>query len=319
MMKKLIVSFVGIAFLSLLLYVVLFSFIFKKPLTLGVWFDVYEKKKSYVRTIESKKKIIIVAGSNGIFSHRCSEIKKIVGLECVNASTAALSGIDFILEKSKEFVAPGDIVILPLEYNFYTLNEYEVTNSVAGNNYIAQYEREYLLKMGNKKILPVLFSFDFQYPFSSIVELGLNAYGVKKRFGVDTININGDMINHTKEKGFLYRNYINSLAQMNPSEALIANTAFASQVIITDYLKWCNMNKIKAFGSLPTTFSDKKINPDALMTIKNIYYSNGAGFIETDNNSQYNRGCFYDTSYHLNEECQIIHSKKIADYLKNLL
>lgn len=317
-MKKLVASFVCITLLSLLLYVFLFFFIFKKPLTLGVWFDVYEQKLSYAKTINSQKKIVIVAGSNGIFSHRCSEIQNIVGLKCVNASTGAMSGIDFILEKSKEFISPGDIVILPLEYDFYTLNEYEIINSAAGNNYIAQYERGYLSKMGNKKILPIMFSFNFQYPFSSIVELGLNACGVKKRFGVDTINVNGDMINHTKERGLLYKNYINSLNQVSPSEKLITNNIFASQVIIADYLKWCDKNKIKAFGSLPTTFDDRKNNPKALMKIKNLYYLNGAGFIETDNNSQYPRECFYDTSYHLNEECQIIHSKKIADYLKYL-
>ena len=285
---------------------------------MGVWFDVYEKKLSYAKIIKSKKKIVIVAGSNGIFSHRCSEIKKIVGLECVNASTGALSGIDFILEKSKEFISPSDIVILPLEYNFYTLDENQIINSTAGNNYIAQYEREYLLKMGDKKILPILFSFNFQYLFSSLVEMALNACGVERRFGVDTINANGDMINHTKEKGFLYSNYVNSLNQARPSERLLTDTTFSSQVIIADYLKWCSKNKVKVFGSLPTTFDDRKNNPKALMKIKNLYYLNGAGFIETDNNSQYARKCFYDTSYHLNEECQIIHSKKIADYLKYL-
>lgn len=316
MKKKLLVSLAGMTLLSLLSYVVLFSFMLKKPLTLGIWSKVYEKKKSYSELIGSRKKIVIVAGSNGIYSHRCSEIEKVVGLKCLNASTAAMSGIDFILEKSKEFVNPGDIVILPLEYDFYTLNEYEVTYASAANNYIAQYEREYLFKLGNRKILPILLSFDFKYPFSSIVEIGLDAWGVKRRFDIDEINANGDMINHTKGKGIPYKHYLSSITQVQPSEALLNEAAFASQTIIEQYIQWCHNHHVMVFGSFPTTFNDRNINPEILMKIKSLYYNKGAGFIETDSDSQYRRDCFYDTGYHLNEECQIVHSKKIADYLK---
>ena len=306
----------GITILSLLVYVVLFSFIFRKPLTLGVWSKVYDKKRNYSDTVGKQKKIIIVAGSNGIFSHRCSEIETLVGIKCLNASSGALNRIDFILEKSKEFVNPGDIVILPLEYNFYTLNEREIMYASAGNNYIAQYERKYLYKMGSENILPILFSFDFQYLFSSVVEIGLNAYGVQRRFGVDTVNENGDMINHTKEKGIHYKDYVRSLQQIMPSGKMLGETVFASQTVIETYLTWLNENRVMAFGSFPTTFNDKKNNPRVLMKIKSLYHSAGAKFIETDNESQYGRDCFYDTGYHLNEECQLIHSRKIAYYLK---
>lgn len=319
MNRKLIVSFVGISVLSLLTYSLLFFFIFKKPMTIGEWFEMYKKKESYARAIGSQKKIVLVAGSNGVYSHSCAEMEKAVGLKCLNAATGVGLGIKFILEKSKEFISPGDIVILPLEYNFYTYSQQQVTYASLGNNYIAQYERGYLLKLGRAQILPILFSFNFQYLFSSAVELGLNAVGFKRRSGAHALNANGDMVNHTKEKGLPYRSYIYSVGQEMADEALLTHTAFASQAIIADFLNWCRQNNVAAFGAFPTTFDDRKNNPEALKKIKDLYYDSGAGFIETGNDSQYGRECFYDTAYHLNQEYQILHSRKIADYLRRSL
>ncbi len=148
-------------FISLLLYGFLFLFL-KKPLTLGRINDHYKAKLAYSELVGSERKIVILGGSTGMFSLSCEVIEKRTGLKCVNASMTVGLGIDFILEKGREFINPGDIVIMPLEYSLYSHTKGEVIYAKQGNNYIYQYEKDYITRFSTKKAEAAFFSFDFK-------------------------------------------------------------------------------------------------------------------------------------------------------------
>lgn len=300
---------------SLIIYMVAFTFLFKKPLTVEFCLDAYKKKKAYMSKCNGRK-IVIVAGSNGLFSHSAKVIEEETKVGAINYSALAELGVELILEKAKEVLNDNDIVILPLEYGFYNQDEREVIFCRSGNNYIFQYDQEYLTKFGIKRMLACIFSFDVEYAISALIEEGLYIRGEKRKwFNVDLLNENGDMTGHTKLKAVSYTNYKWHLHQVKPKKNALVQMAF-SDVIIREFLLWCKERNISVYGSLPTTFNDEPTDPNFLSRIKNFYYNAGQKFIELDNHSQYPRDCFYDTNLHLNSEAQRIHSMAIARFLK---
>jgi hypothetical protein len=300
---------------SLILYFCLFGFLLKNPLTKKEVAQSFENKLNYSKSIGSRKKIVIAAASNGFYSHSCAVLENELEILCVNASTVASLGIEYILEKSKEYINKGDVVILPLEYDFYTLNQTQ-TNLRDANNFILQYDKKYLFSLNLGRFLDVIFSFDFKSLFPSILENILAFGGVPSRFDPNGLNVNGDKIKHSAEKGKAFRIHLRDAVQRKPSQLLFLNKTFYSREVIIKFLNWCKERQVVVLGSLPTAFDDEEINPEAIEIIKNIYTSNNAFFINLSNNSQYPRGSFYDDNYHLNLEAQKLHSKEISLFLE---
>ncbi len=76
---------------SVLVYLLLFSTMLDRPLSLGMFR--YQIDKSLARgTAIDGTKLVIIAGSNGPYSHRCETIEPLLGVPCVNAGVAVESG-----------------------------------------------------------------------------------------------------------------------------------------------------------------------------------------------------------------------------------
>ncbi len=313
---KIIYKILGLLLISAIIYAFNFAFIFKKPLTLGCYHEAYKKTQTYLSKCIGRK-IVIVAGSNGLFSHSAKVLEDETGINAVNYSVSAGMGIDLILEKAKEILRQGDIVVMPLEYTFYGQGRKQIILGLMGNNYIMQYDRSYLFKFGIEKALASIFSFDLRYIISSLIEMGLTSGGIQRRFNNDTLNENGDMIGHTKVNSAPYQDYIQQIAEKKPPEELLSKTPY-SCLIIQRFLYWCKTNQVQVYGSLPTTFDDEPIDTRLIGKIRNIYLQAGQHFIELPNHSQYPKSCFYDTEYHLNFETQQLHSKVIAKFLPHI-
>src|SRR5271157_6025286 len=104
---------------SVLMYLALFGFLVRKPLTLGFIAESYDKKTSYVSGV-SGPKIVILAGSNGLFSHRCEALEQMLHMPCLNCSVTAEVSLDYQLARARKLLSSGDIVLMLLEYDLYT-------------------------------------------------------------------------------------------------------------------------------------------------------------------------------------------------------
>lgn len=80
--------------ISLLGYCFCFLFVLHKPLTVGAATQYYQLKNDYLKETQFQKRILIFAGSNGRFSHRCSWIEQSFAVKCVNLSLAAGSNLE---------------------------------------------------------------------------------------------------------------------------------------------------------------------------------------------------------------------------------
>ena len=304
--------------LSLIAYIVLFFVIIKQPLTTGLTNAYYVKKIGYARSIKGPK-IVLFAGSNGLFSHRCETIEKVSGIPCVNASLHAGLAIDVALQSLKNFVRSGDTVLMPLEYDQYAQSDRNMVRNVATNTYLVSYHPGWLLRLSPERIVFAMFSFDIRYLLSATTETLLSSLGVERRYTIDTLTANGDMKGHTAEKGLEYREYISGLPSPLPDEHYFTQNTFDGEREIGKFLRWAKGNDVAVIGLLPTVFDDVPVPQAIIDKLRLLFENEGQYFLSMPGNSQYARSHFYDTHYHLNEETQIEHSRTIAERLMPLM
>ncbi|NEO78411.1 hypothetical protein [Moorena sp. SIO4G3] len=106
--------------ISCLIFLLAVLFQIGAPTESSRWTDeIYTIKSNIANSIETPK-LVIVAGSNALFGISCSQINKETFVSCLNGATYAGLGIDYILTRAHSWLKPGDLVLLPLEYEHYT-------------------------------------------------------------------------------------------------------------------------------------------------------------------------------------------------------
>ena len=302
-------NIVATTLLSCILFSFLFIYVLHKPLTVQLLQEQYQHKLAYLKGINGNK-IVILAGSNGRFSHRCETIEQEIKFPCANMSIMAGMSLGYQLEKIKPYLYSKDILYLPLEYG--KLNEAKnIALSGAEIPYVMTYDHAYLYELDWDAFLYAIFYFDIKYFISSVGEITFNKMGLKKRYSTDTLTPQGDESKHTIEKAEQYKTYIDKLKWTPPTPATVNRLSYSAESTI-NFMRWATNNGITVIGGLPTVFDDSQIPDETISTLRDFYTENGHQFISLKNKCQYPREYFYDTSYHLSEKYQILHSKSIA-------
>ncbi len=301
----------GIAF-----YAFLFGIVIDKPLSVGIFDRVYSAKRAYGDTIEGPK-IIVAAGSSGFYSVRCEVIEKKTGTPCVNISIALALGRETILEQVKQVAKPNDTILLPWEFRMYFLNADEMRARISFP-YIIRHEKQLAPALGFDHFFEALFYFDLKYLFNALAEtsryMGGHRHGFDKKGHLTT---QGDYQGHTANAGEKFRDKLDGLRSSVEEMPKIASLETPPSRLMA-FFKWAEVHNIRVLGTLPPSFNTIAPDQKAIDKIRSWYAaSDNADFFVLDNLGQYPKDCFYDTREHLNEECQIIHTQKIAAALSS--
>jgi hypothetical protein len=307
---------IAACFASLLVYGLTFGFVVHKPLTIGVIADLLRFKSSYARQVNSPK-LLIFAGSNARFSHRCETIEPLLHLPCVNFGVARGIGLDYLFGELEPLLRPGDIVYMPLEYDWYLDNKVAaMTGPDAALMFYGDKAR--LAKLGWERVLHAFFSFDPPFLVSGLIEMGLEENGFQRRVGIGSLTPQGDETGHTDAEAQPYRAYIASVEPFIPSADALAAPSYA-QAQVAGFLVWATAHQVMVIGGLPTTFADAPVTNETVAAIRRIYEKSGQRFLALASRSQYPRDCFFDTYAHLVERCQIAHSTMLARALGSIV
>ncbi len=297
------------AALSIAVYLLVFAFVVHKPLTIDIYGDYIKFKIHYLAAHADERKIVILAGSNGRFSHRCEVIEKIAGYPCANMSIAGGLSLPWQLSLYKRYFKPGDVLYMPVEYRLHGEN-----HSVGEEApYRVSYEKRGLMALSPSDVLHTLFVFDIRFLISGIGEMALQYAGVQRRFSVETLTPQGDERGHDDAKALAYKGLI---AQLPIPE--VPGASFVSESDWTDIveiLDWAKTAGVRVVGGLPTIVEDAKIPDSAIPFLRHLYESHGQCFLVLPNRSIYPKPFFYDSLLHLRETHQIAHSKLLAPYL----
>jgi len=314
---KYLLPLVGACLLSVLAYLVLFGFVVSRPLVVDQIRDFMEKKLAYANATPHPK-IFLVAGSNARFSHSCAVLEEILKRPCVNMGIAGDVALDWTFDKVRPELQRGDLVYMPIEYELYSRSREQLMTGMDAA-YRFRHDKASLLSRGPEGMLRAAFMFTLPTLVQSAGEMALEGGGIHRRFGVDTMDKEGDETGHDGAKAQPYAAIIRAEPAVLPDTKRLLDNPDGSQAAIARFLDWCRSHGVVAVGGLPTVFNDKPVPDSAIAQLSSFYASHGAKFVTLPNRSQYPRADFYDSSYHLRQSAQERHSRLLAEALRPLL
>ena len=301
------------ALLSLLLYWAAFGFILDRPLSLGLVRAGIEAKLARGQAIQGPK-LVIIAGSNGPFSHRCETMEPILGVACVNAGIAVGIGLDYLFARWRPLLHPGDIVYLPLEEAQFTRTRAAAT--VGPDAAIMfRHDRATLFRLAADRWPGAAFSFDPRAALMSGMEMALAASGfADPRAAVEgSTNEWGDHVGHTPEKGAPNAARLATMVPVHPSAQGIVDGDGTAEV--RAFIHWAASHGVRVIGGLPAGFAGSPIPPETRAAIRLVFIAEGVRFLDLGARDIYPRTAFFDTPDHLNETAQIARSRILAEEL----
>jgi hypothetical protein len=294
---------------SLALYFALFATVLDRPLSNGFLSHQIDTKLARGAAIEGVK-LVILAGSNGPYSHRCETIAPIIGRPCVNAGVAVGIGLDYLFARWEPLLRPGDAVYLPMESTQYSRARLENT---LGPDAAILFRHDWatLSGLAPDRWLGAAFAFDLRALVMSGIE-------VLYRRDVDTgeNNASGDRVGHIPALGVGAAR----LLAMHPVFPTDRQIAFGyGTALIAGFTERMSTRGVVVIGGLSTHFADTPLSDPQIAAMQAAYTGHGGRFLMLDNRSGYPRSAFFDSSAHLNETAQILHSQLVGMALLALL
>lgn len=293
---------------SLAMYAVLFAAVLDRPLSLGMFRQQIDAGLARGAAIEGPK-LVIIAGSNGPYSHRCETMEPLLGIACVNAGVAVGIGLDYLFARWQPLLHPGDAVYLPLEEVQFT-RTCSATSLGPDAAIMFRHDWATLSVLSPDRWLGAAFSFGPRAALMSLIETALVRSGFQdpREAALGSTNAWGDHVGHTPALG---EANAARLATMMPYHATPGTIASGDgTAMVRDFIAWAEGHGVRVVGGLPAGFADSPV-PDATRTaIRAVFTGAGARFIDLADH--YPRSAFFDTPDHLNEAAQIVHSRAVA-------
>jgi hypothetical protein len=296
---------------SLILYFTAFALVLDRPLSLGLLRLEIQQKAARLAILPSPK-LVILAGSNGPYSHSCAVIGAMLDMPCENAGIAVGVGLDFLDRTYEASLRRGDVLYMPMEFS-----QYEVSRGAADSGVDAaillRHDRFMLAGMGTDRILAAAFSNSFPNFLEAAIEMPM-ARVISPLATLDCeYDGFGDRINH----GFATAKPALLEAAPAPAQGSVGDHYGAA--LIAAFARRETGLGVLVVGGLPTGFSTAPPSLETVASIRALYIDHGGQFLMLPNLSRYPPADFYDSPDHLAQPCQFAHSIAIARRLGSLL
>ena len=300
---------------SLLIYLILFGTVLDRPLSLGMFRTQIDASLARGAGVLGAK-LVIVAGSNGPYSHRCETMEPLLGRPCVNAGIAVGIGLEYLFARWRPLLKPGDMVYLPLEEVQYTRAAAALGPDAA---IMFRHDRATLATMPPDAWVGAAFSSGLRALLMSGIETGLVAAGFDdpRAAGSGFRNAWGDRAGHGPDSLGANPSFLARVTPRHETADRIATGAGTATVVA--FVEWARQHDVIVTGGLPASFADSPIPADTKAAIAPIFTARGARFIDLGPRAHYPRSAFFDTPDHLAEPAQIAHSRLIAAELALIL
>ncbi|GEM_PF-1594257 len=155
---KLIITFATLSALLFAGYVCAYYMQIGKPVIAEWWLKNTLEKKELISESTTGPRIVIISGSNSLFGISGDVMERKTGMKVVNLALHANLDIDYLVYVLRRNIKKGDIVIAPLEYEYYRRDEtpttWFITNMLGwGGDYVrtrSVYEQARLLSFTSK-------------------------------------------------------------------------------------------------------------------------------------------------------------------------
>ncbi len=285
-------------------------------------FDELFTSKSHIANSLKTPKLVVVAGSNALYGISCKTLHEETSMPCVNGGTGAGVGVDYVLYRARSWLKPRDIVLLPLEYEFY---KDDGTPSNLLVNYVFSRDPKYLLSVDIITQIRLIGGISFERLKQGVVAK-LNPTQPRetdKRYKnvPQYLNEYGDRIDNQEGelsednlkyfKSFLETDIHKRIKLIDDELKKNYNSGFLQTTYgiksINKFVEWCKINNIQVIATWPNTlWFDGYKEPQQqnfFQSIEKFYKSISVPILGKPEDFMYSdRSIFFDTIYHLNDK-----------------
>jgi hypothetical protein len=301
--------------LSVGIYAVVFGLLVDRPLSLGLLrFEILQKTTRLAALYSPK--LVILAGSNGPYSHSCVVIGAMLNMPCENAGIAVGIGLDDIFARYAPLLHRGDIVYMPMELQQYTVTQAQYRSSTDGE-FLFRHDRRVLAELPAGRILGAVFCCDLSDFLESLAEMPMAHSSAisPDRLLTAEYNAEGDRIDNdlTDAAPALLNHPPRPMP--NAQEIMSGYGAF----LIARFVAKETSHGITVIGGLPSDFATASLSPETTSALASVYTDHGGIFMVLPNRSLYPVQDFFNSEDHLARPCQYLHSIAVANHLAPLL
>ncbi len=312
-------SFIRIYFLSMLLGLGLWSLVVwgqvGNPTKGSQWIaEAYKHKEKYAKSIETPK-IVIVAGSNGLFGIDSGMLGKAFNMPVVNMCVNA--GIDLppILEHGKRVIKEGDTVLLPLEYPLYSYNGEPIVQMI---DYLYAREPRMLDTISYQEQFWILWHLSIKRLYAGYMD-GKDTPISKGVYGVHNIDFRGDqlLIDSRLQQDAMRR----ELANQKPETYGIGYKKDAlGWEYLEQFVQWCRARDVQVVFMPSTLMDDPFYHNDPkeksyYKSIANRVREQGWIYVGDPYSYMYAPSLYFNTNFHLNSQGRKIRTQQMIEEL----
>ncbi len=316
------------------MYIILFFFQLGSPLKAEYWIDnSYQYKDFKAKSIKSKK-IIIIGGSNSLFGINSTVIQKRTGYEVVNLATHASLDIDFLYYKIKEHINQDDIIVMPLEFEYYSSSE-KISGWFSTN--MMSWGRDYIEQLSLVGLSKFIITTEPNKLLEGVVKnIKTNATNIKilsQKEVIDTLKTLWSK-DGSKWRGYSYKS-LNEYGDINADKQVSykKNVSYLGKSIkISEHFLniYDKINKLvkakhgKLFLTYPVTIKNESFDlskDESQKRIHSLETSLNKHDIDIKCNAalfNLDRTYFFNTHYHTNKYGALIRSENLANCLYEL-
>ena len=274
------------------------------------------RQTAHATAIGDTPKLVILAGSNGAFSHRCEAMEPVLAMPCANGSVAVGIGLDYLFARWAPLLHPGDVVYMPMEPQQYTRSR--AANRIGPESRLFLHgEWPIARQLAWDRQLGALFSIDLATALSDLTTAAALHTGLIETNHDADYNDWGDRVGHTRASAPGAAGSLDDLPGAEPDAGAIA--AGYGAALIGGFVRQMTARGVTVIGGLSTGFRDVGIPAGGIAAEQAVFTTDGGGFLVLPNLSRYPRHDFFDTRFHLDEACQIRHALIVARALAPLL
>jgi len=300
------------ALLSVVLYLLLFGLVLERPLSLEPLQLEMAQKSARLAALPSPK-LVILAGSNGPYSHSCVVMGAMLGLPCENAGIAVGIGLDEIFARYAPALHAGDVVYMPMELEQYAMTRAQYRALVDGE-LLLRHDRAALTDLPPGRVLGALFCCTLGDGLEALAEMPLAALHVRNGAGMlaAEYDVEGDRVDN--DLAGADRALLSGPARTEPSAEEIED-GYGTK-LIARFVAQERAKGVIVIGGWPTEFADARISDGARAAVRRVY---GEGFLSLPGESLYPRGDFFNSEDHLVKPCQVKQSVAVAEGVEGML
>ncbi|MEM1369988.1 MAG: hypothetical protein AAGG02_18685 [Cyanobacteria bacterium P01_H01_bin.15] len=289
------------------------------PTVTSQWIgDIYAKKTEIAKELGSPK-LVIVAGSNGLFGFSCQQINAALDYSCLNGATQGGLSLSYLLWRAQQdFLAPGDTVLLPLEYELYILRSRLRPTFL---DFLWSRDPGYFWTVSSLTQLEMLMGVSTER-----LKAGWRAkFKPKKlqkdRYSSKTLNQFGDETNNVADAR--RPEQIARVENSEPFEFTGSESLHSNFRTLESFIQWCQQHQIQILTTWPNILEgDTYAKPEAQRFFERVqafYQDNNVPVIGSPRDGQRPKKDLFDTRHHLNSMGQQARTVQIIPQLKPYL